>query len=336
MTQARQVYVFALAETRGWMTGARALALEGAHQMTKRYWRAGGAPGWAFSVARKGAVADGRRDFYAQAFALLALASVYKLDGSAHWLDLAGETLRFLDEKTARPSGGFAESWPQDTLPRRQNPHMHLLEALLALSQAAPQGHRLRDEALARAEALRALCAQRFVQSKGRVLVEFFDAELGALDGPDFPFEPGHHFEWIWLLDQHAALTGRDDSAALRQDLWRSARTRGVAEDGRIYAQARLEGPPDQATRLWTYAEAAKAALCMSSDTASAEADFFLENLRRRFLAPAAPGGWIDAYNAAGAPSVDYMPASSLYHIFCALEVYLTRRESKIERSGWR
>ncbi|MCC2113967.1 MAG: hypothetical protein KDJ16_18170, partial [Hyphomicrobiales bacterium] len=40
--------------------------------------------------------------------------------------------------------------------------------------------------------------------------------------------------------------------------------------------------------------------------------------LRTKFLAPAVSGGWIDRYAANGARAVEFMPASSLYHLFCA------------------
>jgi mannose/cellobiose epimerase-like protein (N-acyl-D-glucosamine 2-epimerase family) len=36
------------------------------------------------------------------------------------------------------------------------------------------------------------------------------------------------------------------------------------------------------------------------------------------FLGRPVPGGWIDHVDANGAPIIDFMPASTLYHVFLA------------------
>ena len=79
-------------------------------------------------------VADPRRDLYAHAFVLLAIASYVGATGNRRALSLADETLAFLDDHMASPDGGgFVEQLPPLGGVRRQNPHMHLFEALLAL-----------------------------------------------------------------------------------------------------------------------------------------------------------------------------------------------------------
>jgi mannose-6-phosphate isomerase len=40
--------------------------------------------------------------------------------------------------------------------------------------------------------------------------------------------------------------------------------------------------------------------------------------LNNTFLGRPFAGGWIDHFEAAGSPLVAYVPASSLYHIYCA------------------
>jgi mannose/cellobiose epimerase-like protein (N-acyl-D-glucosamine 2-epimerase family) len=46
--------------------------------------------------------------------------------------------------------------------------------------------------------------------------------------------------------------------------------------------------------------------------------DAMARTMRDRFLDRPFPGGWIDHTSAAGAPLVDYVPASTLYHLFFA------------------
>ena len=60
-------------------------------------------------------------------------------------------------------------------LPRRQNPHMHLLEALLALHVATGEKNWLR-----RAGALVDLFKRRFVDPQTGALIEFFGEDWSA------------------------------------------------------------------------------------------------------------------------------------------------------------
>ena len=52
------------------------------------------------------------------------------------------------------------------------------------------------------------------------------------------------------------------------------------------------------------------------------------ERLVTRLLQPATRGGWIDRLDKDGKRTVDHMPASTFYHIVCALnelELFTTR-----------
>jgi mannose-6-phosphate isomerase len=193
---------------------------------------------------------------------------------------------------------------------------MHLFEALLSLFDAT------RNSAyLERAKAVRDIFFRRLVQAENSVVVEFFDAHWQPLEGPHFPFEPGHHFEWIWLLEQNAELRHVDQATTVAE-LWQTALRAGVGADGRIFARATVEGAVDRSTRLWFYAEAAKAAHVMRSKYERFDgpiASHFLAAMHARFLEPATSGSWIDEFDAHGAPKVDFAPASSLYHICCAI-----------------
>src|SRR3546814_18224680 len=93
---------------------------------------------WSSDVCSSDLVVDGRRDLYDHAFALHAMAWAEKAVGTGRYGAWIDETLAVIDEAMAAPHGGWAESDGRET-PRRQNPHMPLFEASLALYKTA--GH---------------------------------------------------------------------------------------------------------------------------------------------------------------------------------------------------
>lgn len=317
MVQARQIYVYGLAHREGWFPGGERLVERAYGELVRRY--GDGTEGWAFSTDRDGAVVDPTRDLYAQAFVLLGLATVRQLGGGSEPLRLARQTLAFMDAHMATPAGGYVEAWPGAGGRRRQNPHMHLLEALLAWHALAPDAGFDR-----RAGAILDLLMRRFLVRRGEdaALVEYFDDDLNPLGGPDFTFEPGHHFEWVWLLDQAVQLTGR--SCAVEADaLWRSAIRHGFRADGCIIDEVTMSGRPCvQSVRLWPLTEALKA--CGSGRPtppggAARIRDGLAATLVDTFLLPAPSGLWFDHFDETGRLKNDNAPASSLYHLCCAL-----------------
>jgi mannose-6-phosphate isomerase len=322
MAQARQIYVFGLAHERGWFQGGDQLAGHAYRQLIARYGAAGGTRGWAFSADRSGRIVDARRDLYAQAFVLLALAAIRRLGGGAEPLRLARETLAFMDAEMAAPTGGYLEAMPGPAALRRQNPHMHLLEAFLAWHAVAP------DEGFdARAWAIVDLLEQRFlVHGDDNVaLVECFDERLAPLGGPDYAFEPGHHFEWVWLLSECTRLTGRSHSG-LAQALWSSALRFGFRVDGAVLDAVTISGSRlDSGVRLWPLTEALKACrsrLAVPAGVIAREPDAIAETLLATFLRPAPPGLWLDHFDSSGRLTRDNAPSSSLYHLCCALSQF--------------
>jgi mannose-6-phosphate isomerase len=314
MTQARQIFVYARAESRGWHEGAGVIARAAFAAMVERYFEPDARPGWVFSCDAAGRVVDSRRDFYGQAFCLLACAEHAMLSGDAAALDLADRTLAFMDAEMASSHGGYNECWPEAVLPRRQNPHMHLMESLLALHDADP-----RRGYLARAARLVELLDARFLLAKGRCLGEFFEQDWTPRN-PHTAFEPGHHFEWIWLLYRFDQ-AGGGDMAARRQTLLEAAVT-GFRDDGLLVDEMSVLGEiVGPATRLWPLTEAMKA-LTLPQATAiraPSPADCWAA-LHFRFLSGAQKGCWQDYFSTDGSQLVDFIPASSLYHIVCAFD----------------
>src|SRR3546814_14289476 len=80
--------------------------------------------------------------------------------------------------------------------------HMHLLEACLALHEATKE-----TAYLDRAGLLLDLFRDRFLVTGS--LREFFTDDLRPAPGDAGRIvEPGHHFEWVWLLHRYGLVTG--------------------------------------------------------------------------------------------------------------------------------
>ena len=133
--QARQIYCFAKAAQMGWYPEGREIALKGLDHLLAKAKGPDGQPGFVHTLAPDGAVLDPLRDSYDQAFVLLALATVYALDRDAQIRSEIDALLSFLDAQLRSPHGGFLEGLPA-SLPRRQNPQMHLFEAMIAAFDA--------------------------------------------------------------------------------------------------------------------------------------------------------------------------------------------------------
>ncbi len=307
---ARQTYVFALAHQAG-VAGADAAVALGLHFLQTHAALPEGGYAWRFSL--RNTPTDTTRDLYDHAFVLLALAAAARVVTPAPLHARALALLAYMDAAFPHPAGGHAESLPP-ALPRRQNPHMHLLEALLAAYEAFGDAVFLR-----RADSLRLLFLQRFLDAGTGALPEFFDDALQPeRTAGVFVTEPGHHCEWVWLLQRHAALGGRcveGEAAASR--LMAFVDRNGIhAGTGDLVDLVTSDGRQAERTaRLWPQTERLKAAWLRADTSAAGRAE-----AAARLGAWLLPDGlWWERRDADGAFVPGPAPASSLYHLTCAI-----------------
>ena len=315
--QARQIYVYAHAAVLGWYPEGLKVALRAFEFMLARCRSPDGIPGYVHSLNPDGSVAQPLRDLYDHAFILFAFSWLALASKDAQIRSLIDEVLDFLDEHLATGDGSLLEGMPA-TEPRRQNPHMHLFEAMLALHQTLEHPH-----ALARAERLRTLMKTHFVDPDTNVLVEYFTADWKPWLNPDgITGEPGHHAEWSWLLRKHDRLTGRKPDPLARVLLDWALRS-AEANTGFLIDQAGVHGNVHRPTRrCWPQTELAKAWMAeheIGSPGAAAAADRILQALARHYLSGPIPGGWLEQFDAESRPIVDRIPASTFYHLFGAI-----------------
>lgn len=314
---ARQTYVFAKAAAHRVPRAAEAVAL-GVEFLRGPSRLADGGYAWRFDLDNR--PVDVTRDLYDHAFVLLAFAAAAQVVGPDELRGEAHALTDYISANFVHPHGGYEESIPP-ALPRRQNPHMHLFEALLAAHEAFG-GEAFFAQALELAD----LFASRLFQARESALPEFYDAALVPVrDGGRFVVEPGHHYEWIWLLDwfAHCAATlgrpVRPDLAAMSEALRDFADRHGVGPDGggvrnRLWSDGAVE---DGGFRLWPQAERLKAE-ARHPGAASDHMKAALSAIERHFVG-VRPGLWIERIDAGGRPLQEPAPATSLYHLTAAL-----------------
>jgi mannose-6-phosphate isomerase len=316
--QPRQIYAYAAAGLLGW-NGPWKKALEhGLDFYLAKYRRPDGL--MRALVASDGAPLDDRAELYDQAFALFGLASAAQaLPERTDLPDLAVGLLDQLYATLKHREAGFEESTPR-SLPLLSNPHMHMFEASLAWIQA---GGDRRWRVLA--DEIANLALTRFIDPVSGGIREFFDGDWSAAAGiKGRILEPGHQFEWAWLLMRWGKLAARADAVAAALRMIEIADGSGIDPRRGVAVFALLDDMSvhDDVARLWAQTERIKAgalAARMTGDgrwweTAAAGADGLL-----KFLETPVPGLWRDKMRADGSLVDEPAPASSFYHIVCAI-----------------
>ncbi len=313
--QPRQMYCFARAPSLGWDGDAKAIVAQGMDSFLTRYRRPDGL--FRTLVGPDGAVLDDKVVLYDQAFALLAFAEARKVLGPTPQLDREARHLLQAIQKTMKgPGWGFQSGIPAGAT-LLSNPHMHLFEASLAWI-AVDDGilwHELADHIVA-------LALSRFIDSASGALREHFDQHWIAVHGIDGRIvEPGHQYEWAWLLLRWASPKRKDvKSTALR--LIEIAEEHGVRRGVAINALLDDFSLHDGQARLWPQTERIKAAALAARLTKddcywviAAEA----ANGLLRYLNTDVRGLWHDRLNPDGSFIREPAPASSFYHIVAAV-----------------
>lgn len=318
---ARQIFAFMAAGRMGWTGDWRRAVDHGAATLFDRCIQP---DGLVISTSRPdGTPLDTRYDFYDHAFALFALGQLAAVpDHNARALAAAETMMDAMERRFRHADAGFLED-EKGTLSLRANPHMHLLEACLTLERApgaSPRWRRLADEIVS-------LAARRFIDPDHGGLREFFDSNWSPMpDDSGRLIEPGHQFEWSWLLHQWNA-GPKDAAIASRADrLCDIGEAYGLGVDGataidELWDDFRVRSAT---ARNWPTTERIKACVERArrgdnADLWEARAAASLDALSR-FTQTATPGLWHDRLMPDLTPIPGPCAASSLYHIVCAIE----------------
>lgn len=314
--QARQAFFFAAAYHRGWCEQGKPVAknlLTFVHNVAAHP-TAGG--GYTHLLDNNFVVVDTKQDLYDHAFFLLANAWCYRAFNEQSYLDEADKLIAHLDAHFGSSVGGWIEG-DYAYACRRQNPHMHLFEAFLALYDATGNA-----KYLARVGELFALFQSHFFDETHGVLFEFFDDSWTRLpNAKGDTVEPGHMMEWVWLLDWYHRRTGRP-VAHYTKALYARGLEIGMDKSGLLFDAVSYTGDViDRNKRCWGITELIKASLVQireGNPNAEAIAVKGVDDLFTYYLCASTPGSYVDQRGANDEVVVDVAPASTLYHLIVA------------------
>jgi mannose/cellobiose epimerase-like protein (N-acyl-D-glucosamine 2-epimerase family) len=312
--QARQIYCFAKAAQLGWYPEGREIAMKGLEYLLAKANSPDGRPGFVHLLDPDGSAINLARDTYDHAFVLLALATVFQLSRDAQVGGEIKSLVAFLDSDLRSPNGGFLEGLPSK-LPRRQNPQMHLFEAMIATFEAT--GDPVYQN---RAGDLFRLFIANLYDSRRQVLGEYFEEDWSRVE--PVSVEPGHQAEWVWLLKGFERITGCPTGRHRSQLLASALRYRDEVT-GCLFDEGDAGGNIQKFTRrLWPQTEIAKAWIAQAEAGEAGAADEALQALDRlyqHYLRHPVLGGWYDQFDRDNRSLVDFIPASSFYHVICAI-----------------
>lgn len=313
--QARQVFSFAKAVELGWPKKGLALELveQGLEHLDTRLRHPDG--GWIHIASPEGAVIDQHRALYDHAFVVLAGSAAYQATQSNRALRIAEDAVAFIETGLKDlVHGGWFEADPNE-MPRRANPHMHMLEAMLAYHSATG-----REQALRLAGESVRLFETRFFNPANDVMAEFFTKDWRPETSyQDAVFEPGHHYEWASLLSMYDELTGHDTLSWRRRLIRRADTTGRNSKTGFAVNAVRANGTFENSqARLWHQLEMFRAYLLHPGVAPRARAEDLLERIFETYLNAGPKGGWVDEIDADGKPVAKAVPASMLYHAVTA------------------
>ena len=336
LNQARMTYVFSHAYCLRPTPRLRAGAEHGFSFLCRMEAISGAGHGWQRMVSVDGTVVDPTRDAYDQAFVIFSMAWHYRATCNPQAISLADRAYRFMQDHLADPQyGGFFEEFPikngLQKLPRRQNPHMHLLEATLAMFELT----RL-PKWLERSQMLVNLFKHHFFDPNSGSVAEYFNADWSVAAGTAGTLrEPGHQFEWVWLLHKYAKLTGdgsvKDYAQSLftfgtahgldQQDVLRGLVFDSVDSRGALVADSKL---------LWPQTEYIKACISRSEwfddDSARDTAIVHIGRMYQYFF-KVNGASWHNQISRAGAPLQSSTPTRVLYHLFLSMAEVLRSTE---------
>lgn len=286
---ARQAWVYAEAGKLGW-TGpweqARDHALKA---LTTTFARPDGL--FRILAAADGTPLDDSANPYEQAFALLALS------GAGREAEAVRTREALLDCGIVRSDGGVLD----DGL-LRANPMMHLFEAVQAWAAVGtdPGWRQLAD-------AIAASALTKMIDPATGALVELYDPDWSAR--PEAEVEPGHQFEWGWLLLRRL---GESDAA---RRLIEIGETKGIEQGVAIFSLDPSLRPRARHARLWSQTERLHAHVTAGRWDDARKGAVGLQ----RFLNVPVSGLWRDRLDPDGAFIDEPAPGSSLYHIVSAV-----------------
>lgn len=319
MVQARQIFSFRIAFDDGFCAPlpAKQAVATGAEFLLSKYSQPNGA--FIHSVDVEGKPLNTSLDLYTQAFALFGMANAFAVTKDQKLVQRSLALVEYLKRERRVLGGGFTE-FDSGKIVYRSNPHMHLFEAAIYWAEVHQDTTWLKL-----AEEVLDLCQAKFQDPVTGFIGEYFnDRWQRTVENGKFIFEPGHQFEWSWLMSRYEKISGKSVKQE-RTRLFDNAEKHGLTKAGMVIDEVWSDLTPKlQSSRFWPQCERIKAAAAMSKEDSSyaAAAEQGMQALFRFFDLPL-QGLWYDTLESSGEFRVQPAKASSLYHIIGAISEYL-------------
>jgi mannose-6-phosphate isomerase len=302
MACARQLYLFSTLIGQVPAAEERAAAL---FRSLQRHFHDAEHGGWFYSIDPQGAPLDQRKDLYTHAFILFACAHYWDKVREPLVESVLNASLEVVARRFATGDGLYEATldrdWSSLASGPLQNPLMHLAEAFLATLS-------VREDAAVQ-QALVELCTamqKHFIDPQFSVLME---KPLGSVDNW---YEPGHQFEWYFLLQSSPLLRGSTLHTSLERAFTLTEKLGVDRQSGAVRAMLALEPDSvlDGTQRIWAQAEYLRA-LTLRADSEAAVLRQ-LQTLQQHSLHAA---GWYECRDEHGEVSRKDMPSTTPYHL---------------------
>lgn len=256
------------------------------------------------------------RRSYDQSFALLALVTLRRADPAAIPASHITDLWRFVEARLTDPATGAlrADDGPaRADAPCAQNPHMHMFEAAL-------QAFEMTNERiwLDRASRLVDLAARHFVDPSTGAVREFIGADLKPLaTETGARREPGHQYEWAWLLRRFADFGGDPAARGMADRMVAFTEAHGLRRDGRMagapFDAVDASGRIAEDTHLlWPLTEAGKYCAAVGDETGARTIETLIFG---HYFADGPHPVWVNQLDGAGEVVWDAALGRLIYHV---------------------
>ena len=303
MACARQLYVFAsLIDDPAFPAAAeRAAAL---FRSLQSHFHDAEHGGWFYSIDPHGAPLDQRKDLYTHAFIIFACAHYWAKVREPLVESVLNAALQVVLEQFSTGNGLYEASLDQDWSSLGsgplQNPLMHLAEAFLA-TLSVREDPTVQSALLALTDGMQ----QHFIEPVHNVMLE---KPRGAVDNW---FEPGHQFEWLFLLASSPLLRGTALHGSLDRAFGFAEQVGVDPQTGAVCGMLAPDGTlRDGTQRIWAQAEYLRALTLRPEGAERVQRQLLA--LQQRFLYT---GGWYECRDGQGNVSREDMPSTTPYHL---------------------
>lgn len=292
---------------------------ERAYEYIKEYFRDREKGGIYWILDYKGNPIESKKQIYAQAFWIYALAEYYKISGNRDVLNLAIETFELIEENSFDLKyPGYFEACDREWNPiedvrlsdkdqnekKTTNTHLHVLEGYANLLRVW-KNKKLKE----RLELLINIFLKKIIEPKTGHFNLFFD-ELWNLKSNILSY--GHDIEGSWLLCEAAEILNHKDllKKAKKSALTtaNTILTEGIDRDGALMNEGKRTGVTDTDKHWWPQAETMVGflnAFQISNDEKFLKASYNCWEFVKKHVIDYKNGDWFFRVNRKGKPYLD-------------------------------